>query len=74
MGRPLESQLIAQDGASGVMNASGTRWRIAAGSVDLSISSPRSRPDGRMFGSPGFGRIFSAKNPREMQFGLCFAF
>jgi hypothetical protein len=28
----------------------------------------------RIFGSSGFGRIFSAKNPREMQFGLRFAF
>jgi hypothetical protein len=24
----------------------------------------------RIFGSPNFGRIFSAKNPREMQFGI----
>ena len=24
----------------------------------------------RIFGSAGFGRIFSAKNPREMQFGV----
>ncbi len=24
----------------------------------------------RIFGSPNFGRIFSAKNPREMQFGV----
>jgi hypothetical protein len=28
----------------------------------------------RIFGSPNFGRIFSAKNPREMQFGVRFAF
>jgi hypothetical protein len=28
----------------------------------------------RIFGNPSFGRIFSAKNPREMQFGLRFAF
>ena len=28
----------------------------------------------RIFGNPNFGRIFSAKNPREMQFGLRFAF
>ena len=28
----------------------------------------------RMFGTPNFGRIFSAKNPREMQFGLRLAF
>ena len=28
----------------------------------------------RIFGSPNFGRIFSAKNPREMQFGLRLAF
>ena len=28
----------------------------------------------RIFGSPTFGRIFSAKNPREMQFGLRLSF
>ena len=28
----------------------------------------------RIFGNPNFGRIFSAKSPREMQFGLRFAF
>ena len=28
----------------------------------------------RIFGSPNFGRIFSAKNPREMQFGLRLTF
>ncbi len=28
----------------------------------------------RTFGSPNFGRIFSAKNPREMQVGLRLAF
>jgi hypothetical protein len=28
----------------------------------------------RIFGTPNFGRIFSAKNPREMQFGLRLAF
>ena len=28
----------------------------------------------RIFGSPNFGRIFSAKNPREMQFGGRVAF
>ena len=28
----------------------------------------------RIFGSPNFGRIFSARSPREMQFGLRFAF
>jgi hypothetical protein len=28
----------------------------------------------RLFGNPNFGRIFSAKTPREMQFGLRFAF
>jgi hypothetical protein len=28
----------------------------------------------RIFGTPNFGRIFSAKNPREMQFGLRFSF
>ena len=28
----------------------------------------------RIFGSPGFGRIFSAKSPREMQFGIRFSF
>jgi carboxypeptidase family protein len=28
----------------------------------------------RTFGSPNFGRIFSAKSPREMQFGLRLAF
>jgi hypothetical protein len=28
----------------------------------------------RIFGNPNFGRIFSAKNPREMQFGVRFAF
>jgi hypothetical protein len=28
----------------------------------------------RIFGTPNFGRIFSAKNPREMQFGLRVAF
>jgi hypothetical protein len=28
----------------------------------------------RIFGNPNFGRIFSAKNPREMQFGLRLAF
>jgi len=28
----------------------------------------------RVFGTPNFGRIFSAKSPREMQFGLRFAF
>jgi hypothetical protein len=28
----------------------------------------------RTFGTPNFGRIFSAKNPREMQFGLRVAF
>jgi hypothetical protein len=28
----------------------------------------------RIFGSPNFGRIFSAKSPREMQFGLRLAF
>jgi hypothetical protein len=28
----------------------------------------------RIYGNPNFGRIFSARNPREMQFGLRFAF
>jgi hypothetical protein len=28
----------------------------------------------RIFGTPNFGRIFSAKNPREMQFGARFSF
>jgi hypothetical protein len=28
----------------------------------------------RVFDTPNFGRIFSARNPREMQFGLRFAF
>ena len=28
----------------------------------------------RLFGTPNFGRIFSAKNPREMQFGVRVAF
>jgi len=28
----------------------------------------------RIFGSPNFGRIFSPKSPREMQFGLRLAF
>jgi hypothetical protein len=28
----------------------------------------------RTFGTPNFGRIFSAKNPREMQVGLRVAF
>ena len=28
----------------------------------------------RTFGNPSFGRISSAKNPREMQFGVRFAF
>ena len=28
----------------------------------------------RTFGNPNFGRIFSAKNPREMQVGLRLAF
>jgi hypothetical protein len=28
----------------------------------------------RTFGTPNFGRIFSAKNAREMQFGLRLAF
>ena len=28
----------------------------------------------RIFGNPNFGRIFSAKTPREMQFGLRLAF
>jgi hypothetical protein len=28
----------------------------------------------RIFGSPNFGRIFSAKNAREMQFGLRLSF
>ena len=28
----------------------------------------------RTFGTPNFGRIFSAKNPREMQFGLRMSF
>ena len=28
----------------------------------------------RIFGSPNFGRIFSAKNPREMQFAVRLAF
>ncbi len=28
----------------------------------------------RVFGNPNFGRIFSAKNPREMQFGLRLGF
>ena len=28
----------------------------------------------RIFGNPNFGRISSAKNPREMQFGVRFAF
>ncbi len=28
----------------------------------------------RIFGSPNFGRIFSAKNPREMQFGVRLTF
>lgn len=28
----------------------------------------------RIFGNPNFGRIFSAKNPREMQFGVRLAF
>jgi hypothetical protein len=28
----------------------------------------------RIFGNANFGRIFSAKSPREMQFGLRFAF
>ena len=28
----------------------------------------------RVFGTPNFGRIFSAKEPREMQFGVKLSF
>ena len=28
----------------------------------------------RIFGTPNFGRVFSAKSPREMQFGLRMTF
>ena len=28
----------------------------------------------RIFGTPNFGRVFSAKEPREMQFGVKLAF
>jgi hypothetical protein len=28
----------------------------------------------RIFGTPNFGRIFSAKDPREMQFGARISF
>jgi hypothetical protein len=28
----------------------------------------------RIFGTPNFGRIFSAKTPREMQFGVKYVF
>jgi hypothetical protein len=28
----------------------------------------------RIFGNPNFGRVFSARNPREMQFGARVAF
>jgi hypothetical protein len=28
----------------------------------------------RVFGNPNFGRIFSAKSPREMQFGVRYSF
>jgi hypothetical protein len=31
-------------------------------------------PPNRLFANPNFGRIFRAKNPREMQFGLRLSF
>jgi hypothetical protein len=48
---------------------------VAQPTAHPSSRSWRSRDRGsRIFGSPNFGRIFSAKNPREMQLGVRFAF
>ena len=56
-------------------------WRVAGGSdlefrwevFNLFNRANFDLPN-RIFGSPSFGRIFSAKNPREMQFGLRLSF
>ena len=56
-------------------------WRVAGGSdlefrweiFNLFNRANFDLPN-RIYGSPTFGRIFSAKNPREMQFGLRLSF
>jgi hypothetical protein len=56
-------------------------WRVAGGSdlefrweiFNLFNRANFDLPN-RIFGSPSFGRIFSARNPREMQFGLRLSF
>jgi hypothetical protein len=56
-------------------------WNIAAGSqlefrweVFNLLNRANFDLPNRIFGTPNFGRIFSARNPREMQFGLRLAF
>jgi len=43
----------------------GIRWEVFNAFNRTNFAIPN-----RIFGTPNFGRIFSAKNPREMQFGL----
>jgi outer membrane receptor protein involved in Fe transport len=60
------------------IDLTGRRFVIASsddGAIDSICSTgPTSTCRTGSFGDPNFGRIFSAKNPREMQFGLRLAF
>jgi hypothetical protein len=55
-------------------------WRIGRSNVEFRwetfnlLNRANFNLPNRIFGSPNFGRISSAKNPREMQFGLRVAF
>jgi hypothetical protein len=55
-------------------------WRVAAGELEFrwEIFNLLNRTNfdlpNRVFGNANFGRIFSAKNPREMQFGARLSF
>ena len=55
-------------------------WRIGASQLEFrwEVFNLLNRANfdlpNRTFGTPNFGRIFSAKNPREMQFGVRLAF
>ena len=45
------------------------RWEVFNALNTVNFDLPN-----RIFGTPNFGRIFSAKNPREMQVGVRLAF
>ena len=56
-------------------------WTVAGtGQLELrwevfnALNKPNFDLPNRIFGTPNFGRVFSAKNPREMQLGVKIAF